>query len=58
MLSVIPSREHEEPRVSPDGTTMLFGLPGVGVRHVERVASHPVVGRHRPGTAARVWSMW
>ena len=30
--------------MSPDGRTVLFGLPGVGVRHVERVMSHPVVG--------------
>jgi hypothetical protein len=45
MLSVDSSREHEEPRVSPDGTTILFGLPGVGVRHVEYVAVHPVLGR-------------
>ncbi len=38
----------------PDGTTILFGLPGVRVRHVEQVASHPVLGRHRLGTPARL----
>jgi len=40
--------------VSLDGTTILFGLPGLGVRHVERVASHPVLGRLLPGTPARL----
>ncbi len=28
--------------MTPDGRTILFGLPGVGVRHVEHVAHHPL----------------
>jgi len=40
--------------VSPDGTTILFGLPGVGVRHVEHVAHHPLRGSSLPGTPARL----
>ena len=37
MLTVDSSRLHKEPRVSPDATTILFGLPGVRVRHVSWV---------------------
>jgi len=40
--------------VSPDGRTILFGLPGVGVRHVEHVAHHPLRGSSLPGTPARL----
>ena len=40
--------------MSPDGTTILFGLPGVAVRHVEHVSSYPLVGAHRPASAARL----
>jgi hypothetical protein len=40
MLAVDSSRLHVEPRVVNDGTTILFGLPGVRVRHVEGVDSH------------------
>jgi len=54
MLSVDSSREHKEPRVMPDGRTILFGLPGVGVRHVEHVAHHPLRGSSLPGTPARL----
>lgn len=43
-----------ERRVSPESSTVLFGLPGVGVRHVQHVASHPVVAHHRLGTPARL----
>ena len=38
MLAVFRSRQLEGPRVMQDGTTILFGLPGVRVRDVERVA--------------------
>jgi len=38
----------------PDGRTILFGLPGVGVRHVEHVAHHPLRGSSLPGTPARL----
>ncbi len=41
----------------PDGRTILFGLPGVGVRHVEHVVDHPLRGSsclaRRPG-----WCTW
>jgi transposase len=37
MLAVIKEPTAEGPRVRPDGTTILFGLPGVRVRDVERV---------------------
>ena len=36
------------------GTTMLFGLPEVGVRHVEHVAHHPVLGSCLLGFPARL----
>jgi transposase len=36
MLAVISEPTAEGPRVRQDGTTILFGLPGVRVRHVER----------------------
>jgi len=32
----------------------LFGLPGVGVRHVEHVVDHPLRGSSLPGTPARL----
>jgi transposase len=38
MLAVDSSRQQKGPRVMQDGTTILFGLPGVRVRDVERVA--------------------
>src|SRR5674476_1161984 len=38
MLAVDSSRQQKWPRVMQDGTTILFGLPGVRVRDVERVA--------------------
>ncbi len=38
----------------PDGRTMLFGLPGVGMRHVEHVVDHPLRGSSLPGTPARL----
>lgn len=36
MLAVLLGPTAEGPRVSQDGTTILFGLAGVRVRHVER----------------------
>ena len=42
MLAVDSSRQRKGPRVSHDGTTILFGLPGVRVREVVR---DPVLGR-------------
>ena len=36
MLAVLLGPTAEGPRVRQDGTTILFGLPGVRVRHVER----------------------
>ena len=48
MLAVLLGPTAEGPRVSQDGTTILFGLPGVQVRHVERdddaAAACPVCG--------------
>jgi hypothetical protein len=49
MLAVDTSRQRKEPRVSPDGTTILFGLPGVRVRHVDRLPVLTVSGTTRRG---------
>jgi len=40
--------------VTPDGTTILFDLPGVRVRQAEHVAHHPLRGSSLPGTPARL----
>ena len=37
MLAVDTSRQHKEPRVGPDGTTILFGLHWERVRHTSTV---------------------